>query len=206
MQDQSEISAKKRGDILEAAVEEFLDKGFSQARMDCISARAAVSKRTVYKHFESKDQLFHAIVDVLAARIADELDFTYDPGRPIRDQLSALGWAEGRLLMDPEIISMFRMIISEAMREPELAAGIENKFDKTRSIASLMRSAVENGALDVDEPQIAAEQFVAMLKARAFWPAIFGANLVTEAEMAEIIDNTVDVIMARYGAKVVSPT
>ncbi len=199
MQDLSELSAKKRGDILDAAVEEFLDKGFSQARMDCISSRASVSKRTVYKHFDSKDQLFHAIVDILAARIADELDFTYDPGRPIRDQLTALGWAEGRLFMDTEIISMFRMIIAEAMREPELAAGLKNKFDKTRSIAALMRAAAGDGALKLDTPEIAAEQFLAMLKARAFWPAIFGGSLVGRSEMEGIIDATVEMILARYG-------
>lgn len=196
---QAALSAQKRSDILNAALAEFLDKGFAQARMDCISARAAVSKRTVYKHFESKDALFHAIVDLLAEQISNKLDMDYDPARPIRDQLEDLGRAEGRLLMCGQIISMFRMIISEAMREPELAAGIQNKFDKTRSIARLLQAAADDGALEMVAPQIAAEQFLAMLKARAFWPAIFGAPLVTEEEMTEIIDASVDVILARYG-------
>ncbi|MEO1678688.1 MAG: TetR/AcrR family transcriptional regulator [Pseudomonadota bacterium] len=199
MQDLSDLSAKKRRDILDAALQEFLDKGFSQARMDCISSRAAVSKRTVYKHFDSKDKLFHAIVDILAERIADELDIDYDPERPIRDQLVDIGWAEGRLFMDDQIIAMFRMIIAEAMRAPELAAGLQNKFDKTRSIAQLMQAAVDDGSLRMAAPQVAAEQFLAMLKARAFWPAILGAGLVTKAELSEIIEAAADVILACYG-------
>lgn len=199
MQDLSELSAQKRRDILDAALQEFLDKGFSQARMDCISDRASVSKRTVYKHFSSKSKLFHSIVDLLAERIAYELDLAYDPTRPIRDQLVEVGWAEGRLFMDTQVISMFRMIIAESMREPELAVGLQAKFDKTRSIADILAAAVADGTLNIADPEIAADQFLAMLKARAFWPAILGADPVTRVDMAAIIDATVDMLLARYG-------
>ncbi|MEM8555502.1 MAG: TetR/AcrR family transcriptional regulator [Pseudomonadota bacterium] len=199
MDDLHGLNIEKRALILDAAIAEFLDKGFSDARMDAISARATVSKRTVYKHFQSKESLFHAIVDLLAEQIAETLDLTYDPARPIRDQLVELGWAEGRLFLSERAIAMFRMIFAEAMRDPDLAAGLQTKFDKTKPIAALLRAADLDGKLRVDAPEAAAEQFIAMLKARAFWPAIFGAPQISESEMADVIETSVAMLMARYG-------
>ena len=200
MQDQRGLSAEKRESILNAAIAEFLEKGFHEGRMDCISARASVSKRTVYKHFESKEALFHAIAELLSERVMDSLDVRYDPEAPIRDQLIKLGWAEGRLFLSEEVIALFRMIISEAMREPELAAGLQGKFDKTRSVSALLSAAAEDGKLRIENSHAGAEQFIAMLKARAFWPPIFGEQMVSEAEMSTIIHDTVEMMMARYGA------
>jgi TetR/AcrR family transcriptional regulator of autoinduction and epiphytic fitness len=47
------ISDDKRGQILDAAVAEFQERGFAGASMDRIAERANVSKRTVYNHFDS---------------------------------------------------------------------------------------------------------------------------------------------------------
>ena len=46
----------KRSQILKAAELEFQEHGFQTTSMDRISARAGASKRTVYKHFESKEK------------------------------------------------------------------------------------------------------------------------------------------------------
>ena len=54
MGDLPKASEEKREQIYQAAVDEFLERGFREASMDQISARAGASKRTVYKHFESK--------------------------------------------------------------------------------------------------------------------------------------------------------
>ena len=180
-------------------MEEFQEKGFSAASMDRVSARAGVSKRTVYKYFESKEKLFRSIVGVLSERFTDMLDIRYDPNRAIRGQLVDLAWAEGRLLISRDVMAMARMIISEILRNPELAEAAQGKMDKTAAFAEMLRAATVHGQLNVADPEEAAVEFVGLIKAKAFWPVIFGADLVTEDQMARVVDDSVDMIMCRYG-------
>ncbi|MET0129737.1 MAG: helix-turn-helix domain-containing protein, partial [Stenotrophomonas chelatiphaga] len=56
------LTDRKRAAILDAAVAEFRAFGFAGTSMDRIAATAEVSKRTVYNHFASKDELFTAIL------------------------------------------------------------------------------------------------------------------------------------------------
>jgi TetR/AcrR family transcriptional regulator of autoinduction and epiphytic fitness len=197
-EDDTPIS-QKRGQIIEAAVAEFQEKGFAAASMDRISARAEVSKRTVYKHFESKENLFRSIVGVMSDRIADSLNIQYRSGVSIRQQLTNLAWAEGRLLTSPDVMSMARMIISETLRSPELAAQTQGKIDSTSSIVAMVRAAAEDGQLEVSDPEDVAQEFLALIKAKAFWPVIFGAEIVSQDEMARIVESSVEMILSRYG-------
>ena len=71
-----------REDILEAATEEFADKGLSGARIDKIADRTSTSKRMIYYYFGSKDALYRAVLEREYSRIRraeasialDELD------------------------------------------------------------------------------------------------------------------------------------
>ena len=56
--------AERRAQILGAAVEEYLDKGFTGARIDSIAAAIGVSKPVLYGVFESKDEISAAVVEV----------------------------------------------------------------------------------------------------------------------------------------------
>ncbi|MEO0914551.1 MAG: TetR/AcrR family transcriptional regulator [Pseudomonadota bacterium] len=177
---------QKYKQIIDAAVAEFQERGYSDASMDRVSARAEVSKRTVYKYFESKEKLFRVIVDTFTSRFAEMLDVRYQPGRPIREQLVELARAEGSILMSPDIMAMARMLISETLRSPDLAKKVEG-IDKARPFVDMFRGASDEGQLAALDPETAAQEFLALLKARAFWPQIFGADLVTGADMERIV-------------------
>ena len=55
-----------RAHILKAAKEVFLEQGYERASMDAVAARAATSKRSLYAHFESKEKLFAAVVELVS--------------------------------------------------------------------------------------------------------------------------------------------
>ena len=192
-------SACKNAQIIEAAVAEFQENGFASASMDRISARAAVSKRTLYKHFESKDNLFRSIVMELAGRFAGMQDIRYVPGRDIREQLLELAWAEGRILMRPDVMAMARMIISETLRNPALAEAAQGKIDKTATFIRMIEDAAADGQLRVENPEVAGQEFIGLIKAKAFWPMLFSGSVVSEADMTDIVESAVDMIMSRYG-------
>ena len=192
-------SACKNAQIIEAAVAEFQENGFASASMDRISARAAVSKRTLYKHFESKDNLFRSIVMELAGRFAGMQDIRYVPDRDIREQLLELAWAEGRILMRPDVMAMARMIISETLRNPALAEAAQGKIDKTATFIRMIEDAAADGQLRVENPEVAGQEFIGLIKAKAFWPMLFSGSVVSEADMTDIVESAVDMIMSRYG-------
>ena len=50
--------------IIDAAYELFYKDGFARAGVDAIAERAGVTKRTLYQHFDSKDALVAAVLDI----------------------------------------------------------------------------------------------------------------------------------------------
>lgn len=197
-------NASKHAQIIEAAVAEFQEKGFAAASMDRISRGAEVSKRTLYKYFESKENLFRSIVIELSSRFAEVLEIRYEKGRDVREQLTELAWAEGRILMLPDVMAMSRMVISETLRNPVLAAEAQGKLDKTASFIAMLHDAAEDGQLQIDNPEQAGREFIGLIKARAFWPLLFSGTVLSQEEMAETIEGSVEMMMRRYGIDVAS--
>lgn len=72
------IAALHRDNIIAAAGELFVDKGFSLTTMDEISAHAQYSKRTIYTYFESKDEIYSYFVAAGAKDFSEELKKAVD--------------------------------------------------------------------------------------------------------------------------------
>lgn len=200
MRDGSRASAGKNAQIIEAALAEFLEHGYANASMDRISTRAEVSKRTVYKHFESKANLFRALIDRHWEKCCAPLVVSYDSSRDFREQLMDFAQAEGRLLTSEEMMQTTRLVMSEVLRQPDLVEQNQEKTDFTASFVEMLRDAAADGKLRLGDPKAVADEFLALIKGQAFWPVVFGAPVLSEAEMARILESSVDMLMTRYGA------
>ncbi len=111
-----------REHILYVAKNVFLEVGFERASMDVIAARAQTSKRTLYAHFESKEKLYLAIIELVRELSLSKLkrpdDYSDDPTEAL--VLFCGRFLEG--LLFAWTIRMCRMSIAEAERFPEGAA------------------------------------------------------------------------------------
>lgn len=195
------VSDQKKKQIVLAAIAEFQEKGYAGASMDRISERAQVSKRTVYNHFESKDALFRAINQCLADQVNSALELPYDPDLPIRDLLVRLGWAEGDLMINPCFMGLARMVMSETIRDPDLAADMDSRMTKISVFREFIERATNEGKLQVEDPALAATQFLGLIKSRSFYPNIHSGRVTERPEMERIIEESVDMFLARYGVK-----
>ena len=65
-------SSETRARILDAALGEFSSLGMAGARMDQIAAAAGVNKALLYYHFDSKENLYIAAVEMISAKIRDQ--------------------------------------------------------------------------------------------------------------------------------------
>lgn len=63
-----------RQEVLDAAVQEFAQKGYSGARVDTIAARAKANKQLIYYYFGNKLGLYEAVLDTMIGHTAEQLD------------------------------------------------------------------------------------------------------------------------------------
>ena len=113
--------AELRQHILLAAKNVFLETGFERASMDAVAASAGTSKRSLYAHFESKDKLFLAVLDLVRELYLGKL---MTPDAYADDPVEAVALFCGRfqqLLTWESQAQTCRLCISAAERLPDSA-------------------------------------------------------------------------------------
>lgn len=174
-------SARKHAAILQAATTVFLDKGYLGASMDEVAALAEVGKQTVYKHFHDKQQLFTEIVlatvgqaDHVVALVAESLADTRD----LEHDLAELARRFLTTLMQPDLLRLRRLVISSAEMFPKLGTTwYERGFERVlTTLADSFTRLAQRGLLTLEEPTLAAEQFVGMLLWIPLNKAMFTGN------------------------------
>lgn len=161
-------SARKHRAIVEAATAAFLSRGYTGTNMDEIAAGAAVSKRTVYRHFADKDGLFAEIVlattDEMSGLVR-ALAETLAESHTVREDLDELARRFLAALMQPRLVQLRRLIIANADRFPELGrTWYEHGFARAlTSLAASFQRLAERGLLRTDDPLLAAHHFVGQL-------------------------------------------
>ena len=168
-----------REHILYAAKNVFLEVGFERASMDVIAARAQTSKRTLYAHFESKEKLYLAIIELVREISLSKLK---TPGDYSDDPTEALVMFCGRYLeglLFAWTIRMCRMSIAEAERFPEGAA---QYFDVIFSVPHERLSAYLGETFGLSEA--ASSEAAQKLLGRIIYPrfprALFGIDVLSE--------------------------
>lgn len=194
------LTERKREAILEAAIAQFREHGFQRASMDAIAAAAGVSKRTVYNHFPSKDELFAAILRQLWERSRALVALGYSAARPLREQLFELLEQKMRLLQDESFLALTRVALAEMMHTPERArALVERLSEKEEGVAAWMRAAQADGRLRAVDPQYAAHLLQGQVKAFAFWPQLtMGQPPLDAAQQGQVLADCVDMFLAHF--------
>src|ERR1700743_2647952 len=112
---------EKTEKILEAASELFLEQGYGAVSMDQIARAAGVSKATVYAHFESKENLFAAIIQNGCTTYAVGIVPAIAELDDMREALTRMARSIENFLLAPKTLGIYRVIIAEGPRFPELA-------------------------------------------------------------------------------------
>jgi TetR/AcrR family transcriptional regulator, regulator of autoinduction and epiphytic fitness len=195
------LTDRKRQAILAAAADQFRAHGFEGSSVDRIAALAGVSKRTVYNHFPSKDELFTETIVQLFHRSAGAPDFSYRADRSLRAQLEEFLTLKMRSMADPDFLGLARVGIAEAIRAPERAQGVFARLEeREEGMTAWVRAAQADGKLKAGDPAFAATLLQGQLKTFAFWPQVtMGAPPLGLEEQARVIDAAVTMFLAYFG-------
>ena len=114
-------SEEKKHQILLAASDSFLECGFVATSMDQVANRAGVSKQTVYSHFANKDTLYTEVIKAKCAQYQlDEEHIELANASPEK-VLHQLGLQFVHLILDPDVISMYKIVIGEVNTNKHVA-------------------------------------------------------------------------------------
>ena len=194
------LTDRKREAIIQAAIVEFRASGFDITSMDKIAATAGVSKRTVYNHFPSKEELFAEILHKLWTSISAQQDTVYRHDLPLRGQLEELLGAKLHLLADNNFLDLARVAIAATIHSPERAQDMVARLgEREEGLTAWIREAQADGRLKAVDPCFAAQQVHGLIKAFAFWPQIsMGQPALSPELQATVVAAALDMFLACY--------
>jgi TetR/AcrR family transcriptional regulator, mexJK operon transcriptional repressor len=199
-------SARKHQAIMAAATKLFLASGYQGTSMDDIAALAEVSKQTVYKNFADKQRLFSDIVLGAAAR-ADDFVLLL-PGMLAEDddlevRLRTLARRYLAIVMQPRLLQLRRLVVSEADRFPDLAREYYKLIPDhvMGALAAQFAGLADAGQLRIDDPLLAASHYAFLVLGPPLDKAMFlGADHgLTADDLDRLADAAVSVFLAAYG-------
>lgn len=196
----SRLTDRKREAIVAAAIAAFRAGGFDATSMDQIAATAAVSKRTVYNHFPSKEALFAEILLQLWQQSAAAPDLPYAAGQALRPQLLAIVEQKMAMLSEGSFIDLARVALAETIHAPERASGIVARMnDKDVGVPAWIRAAQQDGRLRAADPGFAMHLLLGPVKTFAFWPQVtLGQPALDGPGQAQVCAAAVDMFLGYY--------
>ncbi len=192
----------KRDQILDGANIVFSRMGFDAAGIADITREAGVSKGTIYVYFDSKDDLFAALIDRQREHLFRDITAALDmPGSTV-DRLRTYGVTLTGLLCSAQVVQAHRIIIGIASRKPDIGATFYEKGAR-RGMALLrgfLDQEIAAGRVLPCDTARAAQQFVELCLAGLFRQRLmaFLPDPPNDDQVAENVDAALRVFSAAY--------
>ncbi|QGG93278.1 TetR family transcriptional regulator (plasmid) [Agrobacterium sp. MA01] len=193
-----------RNAILDATLQLYLDKGYLGTSTDEIASLSGVSKQTIYRHFNDKDDLIRAAMQRLIAAAEDQGADSFErlaESDNLADDLEVFAKQHLIDIIQPEIMRMRRLIIAEVDRFPDVARAWYEAAPKRahHKLAETFKRLEERGLLLVEDPLLAAEQFNWLILSIPMNRAMFDSDSVFDTSRhQEYAEAAVRVFLAAY--------
>jgi len=110
------------GEIVDAALEVFAEKGFAAAKLDDIAHRAGISKPTLYLYFDTKEEIFRAVARAAVASLLEALVSRAEGlDAPFAELAPQLLSRAAKMMEGGRVPAIARMVIGESRNFPDLA-------------------------------------------------------------------------------------
>jgi AcrR family transcriptional regulator len=190
-------AADRRQAILDAALDVFSERGFAQARLDEVAARAGIAKGTIYLHFADKEALFRALVTVAAGPVLDRLEQIAAQDLPIAVVLDGLFRMFQAEVLGTRRKEIIRLVLTEGARFPEIAAHYHREVigRGLPAMRQMLERAASRGELSSDAPARFPHLVVAPLIVGLIWDRLFSA--FEPLDVAAMFDAHLQLLLAR---------
>ncbi len=190
--------AEERPDeVLDAALELFIEKGFAATRVDDIARRAGLSKGAVYLYFPSKEAVLEALVRRAIVPVADSAldalrNYEGDPRLVIAMVIKMVG----QRFSDPRIVAVPKVVFREVLGFPHLAEmyRVEVLDRVLPVIVGLIRRGVEQGFLRQVDPVLTIRSIIGPLMLHLLLAEVFGVTPEGGLHFDKLVDNHLSIL------------
>ena len=196
------------GEILDAALKVFAEKGFAAARMEDIAARAGVTKGTIYLYFPSKDEVFKSLArESVGATIAGAALQANKYDGSVREFLTMFLTAVAAMIQHSDRFVLPKIIIAESGNFPELARFWRTEvIDKALGMMSVIISkGVVRGELRDLPPEMVARLCIAPLVLSIIWRTTFARFDEVPFDYQKLFETHIDVLLKGLAPEGSSP-
>ena len=175
------------GELLDAALDLFVEKGFSATRADEVAARAGVSKGTLFLYFQSKEDLFKAVVrENIANKFPtwQEEFLTFEGSSADMLRYALTSWWER--IGKTRASGITKLVMSEAQNFPEIAAFYQEEVIQPGN--AMIRRILERGVQAGEFREMDLEQAVHIIVAPMIFLMMWKHSMGACAASAKIVD------------------
>ena len=178
---------ERPGEILAAALETFVERGYAATRLDDVAKRAGVTKGTLYLYFPNKEELFKAVVRAaLVPTLERVAEAAAQAQVPIATVMAGL-FASFKALASSPVVGLPKLVLAESGNFPEIARFYHDEVVARglAGIKALLDRGVASGEFRLIDTSLAAfcvagPLLLALLWARTMGP-VSGRTLDFEA-------------------------
>ncbi|MFZ6674810.1 TetR/AcrR family transcriptional regulator [Undibacterium sp. Xuan67W] len=187
-------------ELLLAALDLFVERGFAATRLDDVARAAGVSKGTLYLYYSSKEELFKAVVRENVLPLIDEageLIQTFSGSTADLFRLFMTTWWER--MGKTKLSGLSKLMMAEASNFPDLAQFYHDEVIATGDamIVGMLRRGIANGEMRTIDPEIGAKILIAPMIMMMMWKHSYSVCQIPNKDLDSYLEHYID--MALHG-------
>jgi AcrR family transcriptional regulator len=191
--------ADRPAEILASALEVFAERGFHSARLEEVAKRAGVSKGALYLYFETKADLFRAVVtDAISPNIervkamAGGADISFEQASRM-----GIGMLARTVISDRRISGVIKLVIAESRTHPELAAIWHEAVVEPglQMMCGLIAEAQKRGEVRPGDPRLYAFGLMGPMLLSVIWRETFEPVGAAPIDVVKLADQHLDTVL-----------
>jgi AcrR family transcriptional regulator len=192
-------SEARPGEIVQAALDVFAEKGFAAARLDDIAQRAGVSKGALYLYFETKEELFRAVVRQAVVPNLDVVEAILgQPDMPFPDMLRMALTQVVAVIGVSRAGAVAKLVIGESRNFPELARVWHDEVI-SRALAAItdaIAAAQSRGEVRPGDPRFHAFSIMGPVLVGVLWRETFTPIGAPTVDLGALVKQHVETVIA----------
>jgi AcrR family transcriptional regulator len=184
-------------EVLDAALDLFIEKGFAATRVEDIAGRAGISKGAVYLYFPSKEAVLEgivrrAILPIATSALAFVQNYAGDPRTPITLAMKTLA----QRLADPKALAIPKLMMREMINFPEFARMYkEEVLDRViPMITGLLRTGISEGYLRPVDPELTIRSIIGPIMLHVLLDEVFSIRPEDGLGIERLIENHLTIL------------
>jgi AcrR family transcriptional regulator len=176
-------AAERRQAIIDAALDEFIARGFTATRLDDVAKRAGVAKGTIYLHFKDKESMFEELIRTALVPLIGRLHAPPPTGGSVRDAVESFARTFIQEVAATRRGDIVRLIVAEGPRFPSIADFYYREV-VSRGLAAmraLIDLAIARGEIQQKDLARFPQIIVAPAIIAVIWQSLFGRHAPLDA-------------------------